>query len=90
MDERLELQPLPPEMVGPGAREREVAANLGRERIVRVFYVGKSGEPARYWAAAVVSLGSHERALQHFAMSAELAPYGLWGKRSKDYLELLR
>lgn len=40
--------------------EIENGAESAPERIVRVFYVGKSGSPKRYWAAAMVSLGNRD------------------------------
>lgn len=51
---------------------------------------GPQSEAAYRLGEIYVTLGSRDRAVEHFAMSAELEPYGLWGKRSKDYLKLLR
>ena len=55
----------------------------------------KSGFSAQSEAAyrlgeIYVTMGRRERAVTHFADSADLDPYGRWGKRSKDYLKLLR
>ena len=56
----------PSRLRGPGLEDRERPAGIdngtegGSERIVRVFYVGKAGNPKRYWAAAMVSLGNRE------------------------------
>jgi len=37
-----------------------------------------------------VGLGRRDDAVEHFTASVELDPYGRWGKRSNDYLKLLR
>ena len=51
-------RPPPRRPGGPeGDRERPPG---GGERMARVFYVGKSGDAGRHWAAAMVSLGSRE------------------------------
>jgi Tfp pilus assembly protein PilF len=46
---------------------------------------------ANYRIAEVyVALGRRGKAIEHFSMAAEQAPYGEWGKQSRSYLELLR
>lgn len=50
---------LPPDD-GRGPETRRDGGPLGGPPFVQVFYVGRSGEPRRYWAAALVSLGSRE------------------------------
>jgi tetratricopeptide (TPR) repeat protein len=51
---------------------------------------GAHAEAAYRLGEIYVSMGSRTQAVQHFSSSAELDPYGRWGKRSKDYLKLLR
>ena len=51
---------------------------------------GARSEAAYRLGEIYASLGSRDQAAQHFATSAELEPYGLWGRRAKDYLKLLR
>lgn len=51
---------------------------------------GAQSEAAYRLGEIYVSLGSRERAVEHFSSSAELDPYGRWGRRSKDYLKLLQ
>jgi Tfp pilus assembly protein PilF len=76
-----------------------VEAKQGRrlEAIERFEWVmeQEAGESAHSEAAyrmgeIYVSMGHRQKAVGHFAKSAELAPYGMWGRRSKDYLKLLR
>jgi Tfp pilus assembly protein PilF len=46
---------------------------------------------ANYRMAEVyVSLGQRAKAIEHFSVALERAPYGQWGTQSKSYLELLR
>jgi len=37
-----------------------------------------------------IALGQQEKALPHFVASAEVKPKGQWGKKSEEYLKLLR
>ena len=46
---------------------------------------------ANYRMAEVyVSLGNRGKAIEHFNVALERAPYGPWGEQSRSYLELLR
>ena len=37
-----------------------------------------------------IALGQQQKALPHFVASAEVEPKGQWGKKSEEYLKLLR
>ena len=37
-----------------------------------------------------IALGQQQKALPHFVASAEVKPKGQWGKKSEEYLKLLR
>lgn len=41
-------------------------------------------------AEIYVSLGRRDEALRHFEVALEQSPHGRWGKRSKEYMRLLR
>jgi len=52
---------------------------------------GGAGAEVNYRMAEIyVSLGRRSEAMRHFEVALEQSPHGRWGKRSKEYLRLLR
>ncbi len=70
---------------------RRVAAIDAFQRVIELEPGPSALSEASYRLGELfVALGDRDRALEHLTVASESAPGGPWGKKSEEYLELLR